>query len=365
MNLLSEYAFFSNGKKRPKEEGIYPVYGGNGILGYANDYNMENGVIIGRVGAYCGSVYLEKGKCWVSDNAIKAETTERSNLVYLYYLLKGLHLNERQIGTSQPLLTQGILNNIDVSVPEISVQNRIADILESLDEKIHINTEINQNLEEQLSTLFTSRFADSITIASDATCPKLGDLVTIIDNRGKTPPLTTECFEYPIIDVGALKGQGRIIDFKNCSKYVEQNTYENWFRSGHPQPWDTLISTVGSLAEMKLFLGTKGCMAQNVVALRPKLISPLYLYQYLRFIRSDLVAYNIGSVQPSIKVTHIIKHPIFIPDKNSLESFEETAKAITEQIYSNCNETEVLIRLRDTLLPKLMSGEIDVTDINV
>lgn len=146
MSLLSEYAIFSNGKKRPSEPGTYPVYGGNGIMGYANDYNMQNGIIIGRVGAYCGSVYIEKGKCWVSDNAIKVECTNNSNLVYIYYLLKGLKLNERRIGTSQPLLTQGILNNIDVSIPEISYQNKAASCLELLDNKISANNEINENL---------------------------------------------------------------------------------------------------------------------------------------------------------------------------------------------------------------------------
>ena len=146
MSLLSVYAHFSNGKKRPTEEGKYPVYGGNGILGYANDYNMENGIIVGRVGVYCGSVYLEKGKCWVSDNAIKVEKTEGSNLVYLYYLLKGLHLNERRIGTSQPLLTQGILNNLEVEVPDVKSQTKIASILEVLDEKIKNNNKINDNL---------------------------------------------------------------------------------------------------------------------------------------------------------------------------------------------------------------------------
>ena len=146
MSLLSVYALFSNGKKRPTKEGEYPVYGGNGILGYANDYNMENGIIVGRVGAYCGSVYLEKGKCWVSDNAIKVEKTEESNLVFLYYLLKSLQLNKRRIGTSQPLLTQGILNNIEVEVPDVDDQNKIAGILNTLDEKIKNNNEINDNL---------------------------------------------------------------------------------------------------------------------------------------------------------------------------------------------------------------------------
>lgn len=190
-------------------------------------------------------------------------------------------------------------------------------------------------------------------------------MISVVDNRGKTPPLTTETYDYPIIDVGALKGSGRIVDFNNCTKYVDENTYNTWFRSGHPKAWDILLSTVGSLAEMKIYLGTKGCMAQNVVALRATSISPLYLYQYLKYIRSDLVAYNIGSVQPSIKVTHIIKHPIYIPDDQSLQFFEDNAKAITEQIYANCNESEILKDLRDTLLPKLMSGELDISELDL
>lgn len=224
---------------------------------------------------------------------------------------------------------------------------------------------INKNLEQQLLALFVHNFEDDIASASADTCPTLGDLITVIDNRGKTPPLTTETFDYPIIDVGALKGFGRIIDFNNCTKYVGQSTYDSWFRNGHPQPWDILISTVGSLAEMKIFLGSKGCMAQNVVALRATSISPLYLYQYLRFIRADLIAYNIGSVQPSIKVTHIVKHPIFVPDSSKLACFEETAKAVTNKLYANYNENELLKELRDTLLPKLMSGELDVSDLDL
>lgn len=211
--------------------------------------------------------------------------------------------------------------------------------------------------------MFIHDFADDIATASTDTCPMLGDLITVIDNRGKTPPLTTEIYDYPIIDVGALKGSGRIVDFNNCTKYVELATYEYWFRSGHPKPWDILISTVGSLAEMKIYLGSKGCMAQNVVALRATSISPLYLYQYLRFIRADLVAYNIGSVQPSIKVTHIVKHPIFVPEISKLQEFEETARAITNRLYANYNECESLKELRDTVLPRLMSGEIDVSDL--
>ena len=115
---------------------------------------------------------------------------------------------------------------------------------------------------------------------------------------------------------------------------------------------------------MKVYLGTKGCIAQNVIAIRSISVSPLYLYQYLKFIRNDLVVYNIGSVQPSIKVTHIIKHPIFLPAKKKLDNFDKIARIITKQIFTNYSENELLISMRDTLLKKLISGEIDVSNID-
>lgn len=188
-------------------------------------------------------------------------------------------------------------------------------------------------------------------------------MVISIDNRGKTPPLETVPTEYPIIDVRALSGDSRIVNYANCTKYVSYETYSSWFRSGHPKPKDILISTVGSLAEIKIFLGSKGCIAQNVVGFRTRNISPYYLYQYLSAIKKDLVAYNIGSVQPSIKVTHIIKHPIYVPTKEELDTFDALAENATNTIYNNVLESECLANLRDTLLPKLMSGEIDLSEV--
>ena len=189
----------------------------------------------------------------------------------------------------------------------------------------------------------------------------LGDLVEIIDNRGKTPPLCSESI-YPIIDVKTLTGEGRIVSYEKCSKFVNQDTYNNWFRSGHPQKGDILLSTVGSLAEMKIFMGGLGCIAQNVVALRNPQKS-LYLYDYLNWIKKDLLSYNIGSVQPSIKVTHIIKHKVLIPDQNILLRYQDIVKEITEKSYSNNAEITLLSNIRDTLLPKLMSGQINLNEI--
>ena len=194
---------------------------------------------------------------------------------------------------------------------------------------------------------------------------KLGDLIESIDNRGKTPPLSKEPTFYPIIDVKALSGNSRIIDYNNCTKYVSEETYKTWFRNGHPTKYDILISTVGSIAEMKIFLDDIGCIAQNVVGFRTKGISALYLYQYLNYIKNDLVTYNIGSVQPSIKVTHIIKHSIYVAPQDKMDTFDNIAHSITEKIFANYKENKRLKEIRDTFLPKLISGELDISTIKL
>ena len=326
-------------------------------------------VLVSNIRPYFKKIWQAKYDGGCSNDVLVFTPNPMTDKDFLYYVLANdeffLYSMATSKGTKMP---RGDKDSImQYEIPDIGLdrQRKIASVLKSLDGKIQLNIAINNNLEQQLTALFIHSFADNIATTSTDTCPILGDLITVVDNRGKTPPLATETFAYPIIDVGVLKGSDRIIDFNNCTKYVEQSTYETWFRSGHPKPWDILISTVGSLAEMKIYLGSKGCIAQNVVALRATSISPLYLYQYLRFIRADLVAYNIGSVQPSIKVTHIAKHPIYVPESSKLENFEEIAKTVTNQLYANYNEIESLKKLRDTLLPRLMSGELDVSAIDI
>ena len=289
---------------------------------------------------------------------------------FIYYALTKQEVTEQlqaiaeQSVSAYPSLKPSDIENLEFMLPDKKTQERIVAILRSIDEKIKENNAINNNLEEQLSALFVNMFGHSID-SLDNSDIKLGDLMESVDNRGKTPPLSDEPTDYPIIDVRALSGNSRIIDYTNCTKYVSKETYNNWFRSGHPKEYDILISTVGSLTEMKIFLGTIGCIAQNVVGFRTKGISPLYLYQYLNYIKNDLVAYNIGSVQPSIKVTHIIKHSIYVASKEDIEIFDSIARNITKKIFANCQENEALKQIRDTLLPKLMSGELDVSNIKI
>ena len=155
---LSELISFGNGKSRPKTDGTIPVYGGNGVLSYTDQHNIENAILIGRVGAYCGSVYLEQGICWVSDNAIYAKSKVSKYEFFDYFLLKGLNLFNHHVGTGQQLLTQEILNNIEVAKPDITQVEAFNQKAKAVFETISANKNEIARLQE-LSDLLLSRLA--------------------------------------------------------------------------------------------------------------------------------------------------------------------------------------------------------------
>jgi type I restriction enzyme S subunit len=145
---LYDFITIKNGKSRPTSEGLIPVYGGNGIIDYAIDYNYENLNIIGRVGAYCGSVFYDEGRVWVSDNAL-AGISKNNTLYFDFLTLSNLNLNSKSEGSSHPLLTQGILNNISIIK---SINNNIyiefEEIVKPFFYQLNNLRKLNQKLEE-------------------------------------------------------------------------------------------------------------------------------------------------------------------------------------------------------------------------
>lgn len=136
---------FRNGKKKPSIKGEYSVYGGNGIIDFVNNYNAESTIIVGRVGAYCGSLYLEYNKCWISDNAISGNSIN-DELTYCLYLLQSLNISERREGTGQPLITQSLLNEINFVYPSQRLRNQFNSKVEILQKNIKINEIQTQQL---------------------------------------------------------------------------------------------------------------------------------------------------------------------------------------------------------------------------
>src|SRR5665811_2303662 len=102
---------------KPGGTGKYPVYGSNGIIGGCDQYLYENAAIIGRVGAYCGSVAFCSGRFWSSDNTLVARpASDAVNEKFLYYLLKAADLGRYAGGAAQPLVTQGVLRQVQLQL---------------------------------------------------------------------------------------------------------------------------------------------------------------------------------------------------------------------------------------------------------
>ena len=309
------------------------------------------------------------------------------NPYYLYYFFQSKkghnELINRSSGSVQVnIAKRNIIENISIDLPSISNQKKIVDFLSSLDNKINSNKNIIANLEELSQTLFKRWFvdfefpdengnpyksSDGEMINSELgeipegwTVKPLKEFIDIIDNRGKTPPLDKKIKTHPIIDVKALGGDSRVIDYKKCLKFVSEETYNNWFRSGHPKKGDTLLSTVGSIGEIKMFYYDVGTIAQNVVSLRSE--NSYFTYDLINNVKSSFLTFNIGSVQPSIKITHINKIKVVYPSKIVIENYEKMIKKLISDLYVKDLENQKLTQLRDILLPKLISGEIEIPD---
>ena len=148
---LGEVFKLKSGMTRPcdtSESGNYPIYGGNGILGYTNEKNFDiETIIIGRVGEYCGVVYIASGG-WVTDNALYVVVKKRDyNNLFLCYLLNYVNLNQYSAETGQPLMTQSIVYKIQIPLPPLPEQHRIASILSQIDEAIEKEQEYKEKLE--------------------------------------------------------------------------------------------------------------------------------------------------------------------------------------------------------------------------
>jgi type I restriction enzyme, S subunit len=287
------------------------------------------------------------------------EAIEKS---FLYYLL----INDRekyvQFGNGSIFtnLKTDILKEHRFLLPTLPEQCAIAGVLSSLDDKIDLLHRQNKTLEAIAEVLWRKMFVEE----ADPGWGKgiLRDYIKIIDNRGKTPPFVDVVTEFPIIEVNALTETGIMVDYSVVKKYVTQEVYDGWFRSGHPKKNDILISTVGSIGEISMFLIDKGTIAQNVVALRAMHISPFYLYGYLKYFQDDIKEFDIGSVQPSIKVTQFTNINFVQPDNETLKLFDSKVQTLANKIVSNYVQIQTLTTLRDALLPKLMSGEMRINN---
>lgn len=355
---LGDIVNIRSGKSRPKQEGDFPVYGGNGIFDSAPTPNVTApAIIVGRVGAYCGSVYIERDSFWLSDNALGVTVKDGASLDFVFYLLKSMDLNRKAVGGAQPLLTQGILNSISVTIPDLETQKKIADILGTIDEKIELNRQMNETLEQMGQALFRHYFIDNPEAEKweDGIISDLGEVIT-----GKTPSKSkTEYYgnDVMFLKVPDMHGQSIIIKTEDNLSVAGADTQPKKYIP----KWSTCVSCIATVGVVSL-AGDTLQTNQQINSVIPKSEEYAIFNYYLMKSKSELLKTMAsgGSATPNLNKGHFEKVSIALPPDDILEAFHDKAKGMLEIVYENTRQIQTLTTLRDTLLPRLINGKAKI-----
>ncbi|MEE0889089.1 MAG: restriction endonuclease subunit S [Bacteroidales bacterium] len=353
---LGEIGTFGNGKVRPQKQGDIPIYGGNGILGYCDEYNYcGETIIVGRVGAYCGSVYYENRPIWVSDNALALKPKNNYNTKFIYYLLKKYNLNEYAEGSSHPLVTQTLLNAIEIIfTDDIEKQIRIAAIFSSLDDKIDLLHRENKTLEAMAETLFRQWFIEEAK--EDDMC-LLGEVIKT--TSGGTPSRKNEEY-YCNGNIEWVKSKelhhSYILD---TEEKITEDAITNSSAKLLPEN-SVLIAMYGATVGEYGIISKPMTCNQAICALIPNENYPYtYLYLWAKYMQEEFINLACGAAQQNIS-QELIKQQYVSNDLKQILDFHILVAPYLEKMKVNQEMIQTLIQTRDSLLPKLMSGEIKV-----
>jgi type I restriction enzyme S subunit len=290
---------------------------------------------------------------------------KNTDYLFLYYLLKFNKDNIENMGSGTTFkeVSGTTMKNIEVLVPESKQeQQKIASILSSIDDKIELNNSINNNLEQQAMVLFTNNFVDH-TNENRITC-KADEYFDI--SIGKTPPRKEpEWFS----DIDGVKWVS-ISDMGNCGMYIS-NSSEYLNPSAIDKFNVKIVPDNTVILSFKLTVGrvaiTVGEMATNEAIAHFKTDNKNineYLYCYLKRFNYQTMG-STSSIATAVNSKIIKAMPFVLPTEDEINEFHTVTEPMFNQIKVNQIENSRLIELRDTLLPKLMSGEIDVSNIEI
>ncbi len=392
---LGRLLSFANGRSSPeRSDGLpYPVYGSNGVIGYATEANADEGsIIIGRVGSYCGSLYISKQRCWVTDNAIRATALDYNDSRFLFYLLSTLGLNNWRAGSGQPLLNQDILSRIPASAPEPAEQRAIAHILGTLDDKIELNRRMSETLEAMARALFKSWFVDFNPVRAkaegrDPGLPKhLADLFpdsfeeselgeiprgwevgSILKHArllsGGTPKTDrAEYWDGPILWASAKDvSQSSSLFLIDTERNITERGLDESATQVVPAFCSAVVARGATTGRMVLF-GRDMAMNQTCYALATTTETPFALYCRLRQEVDALVHAAHGSVFDTITTSTFASSRIVLPSPSALKAFEVRIAPLFQKVLNNVSASRTLTALRDALLLKLISGELRIQD---
>ena len=379
---LGDLITFQRGHDLPKSQminGKYPVVGSNGIIGYHNEYTTEApSITIGRSGNV-GNPYIVYGRTWSHNTTLYVKDFKGNDPVFVYYFLKTIDLANYAGGSAVPTLNRNHIHTLPIEVPEsVGVQKKIGYYLRLFDEKIELNNEINKNLEQQAQAIFKEWFIDNPE-NNEWSTGTFSELIksTLNGDWGKEAPTgnnTEKVYCIRGADIPEVKAGNkgkmptRYILSKNfAAKQLAAGDIVVEISGGSPtQSTGRCTAITQSLLDRydSSMVCTNFCKA-----MKPKEGYSLFIYYYWQYLYGKGVFFSYENGTTGIKNLDfsgfIETETILIPPVDEVIAFDDYCKSIFNQIFANGKQNEHLAVLRDTLLPKLMSGELDVSDIDL
>ena len=327
-----------------------------------------------RVGRNRAQVKKEDLPLLIAQRVACVRHNELSLQKYLYYQIFSdsfeQYIKAVQTGTSIPHVSLKQIGDFPIVLPSISKQKRIAEILSSLDKKIEVNRRINDNLEQQAQALFKSWFVDfepfkdgEFVESELGMIPKgwrvevLGDVCKCI--LGGTPSRNKE--EYWNGNIAWINS-GEVNEFRivKPSEYITEEGLKHSATKLLPKKTTVLAITGATLGQVSL-LEIDSCANQSVIGVLENDNIPYeFIYPLINVKITELCSHMTGGAQQHINKNNVEQLNIVLPSENVMTEYKEKTKSIYSQITNCCFESRRLAELRDTLLPRLMSGELRV-----
>ena len=327
-------------------------------------------VLVSNIRPYFKKIWLATNEGGCSNDVLVMRARKDIETSFLYYVLSGDDFFEYSTvtgkGTKMPRGDKTAIMKYQVPIITPEEQQRIVGLLNELDKKIDINKEINDNLEQQAQAVFKSWFVDfqpfGGELPSSWTNEKLGNICNCV--LGGTPSRSKP--EYwngtiPWINSGEVNNF-RII---RPSETITELGLSKSATKLLPAKTTVIAITGATLGQLSL-LEIDACANQSVIGIIPNSNYPYeYIYPLIKQKINELTAHKTGGAQQHINKQNVENLDILVPTTIALEKYCNTVCHLYEMITNTCFENEHLTSLRDRLLPKLMSGELDISDIEL
>jgi type I restriction enzyme S subunit len=334
-------------------------------------------IIVARTGNTIGvNIFISKDLNSVFNNGLIRLRVDRKlcDPKYLYYNLQTIdywaHIDSIAFGTStQPNMQIESFLSFEINKPNLPTQTRIASILSALDDKIELNRRTNATLEAMEQTLFKKYFVDDIdpdNLPEGWRWGKLSEVTSRI-TKGTTPTTLKKEFVSSGINFLKVENLTEVGTFdKSKLNFIDEETDQLLSRS-RIQNKDILFSIAGTLGRIALvnesILPANTNQALAIIRPEINIIEPLYIFYWLKLpnIREQIFSKSVQGVQANLSLGVLSDIDIIVPAKDFLLEKFVIINTIYDKIESNENEAVMLSKIRDSLLPKLMSGEINVS----